>query len=222
MFAMSILLVEDDHELATGLTEALRKEGLVVNHVGSGADALHVISTEPPDIVILDLGLPDMDGLDVLTKLRRQQRELPVLLLTARDSLGDKVVGLDYGADDYLAKPFEMPELLARLRALGRRAGTAASHIITVGPVRLDIANNAVSVDGAPITLPRREYMLLRALMENAGRVQTREQLESKLYSWGEEVASNALEVHVHHLRKKLSPDFIETVRGVGYAVRNT
>lgn len=218
---MSILLVEDDIELAAGLKEALRAEGLTTNHVATGTDALHVIRAEPPDIVILDLGLPDLDGLDVLKELRARRPNLPVLLLTARDSLSDKVAGLDHGADDYLVKPFDMAELLARLRALGRRVSTAASHIISIGSVTLDTATHQVSVNNQPIELPRREYMLLRALMENARLVQTREQLERKLYSWGEEVSSNALEVHVHHLRKKLGADLIQTVRGVGYTVND-
>jgi DNA-binding response OmpR family regulator len=219
---MSILLVEDDQALAAGLLEALRKEGLSINHVGNGADALHVIDVETPDIVILDLGLPDMDGLDVLRQLRGRHGELPVLLLTARDSLGDKVAGLDSGADDYLAKPFDMAELLARLRALGRRVNTASTNVINIRSVSLDTASQQVTVDGELIDLPRREYMLLKVLIENVGRVQTRDNLESKLYSWGEEVASNALEVHVHHLRKKLGSDFISTVRGVGYTVKET
>jgi len=217
---MSILLVEDDQDLATGLLEALRKEGLAINHVATGKDALHVIAAETPDIVILDLGLPDMDGLAVLKRLRKQHSELPVLLLTARDSLRDKIAGLDSGADDYLPKPFEMAELLARLRALGRRTGTANTNVIGIGDVSLDTTSQAVLVKGEPAELPRREYMLLKVLMENAGRVQTRDSLENKLYSWGEEVASNALEVHIHHLRKKLGSDFIATVRGVGYTVK--
>ena len=216
---MTILLVEDDRELAAELTKALRKEGLAVNHVETGKAALHVIDTEPPDIVILDLGLPDLDGLDVLGKIRSHSPELPVLLLTARASLDDKVAGLDKGADDYLAKPFEIAELVARLRALGRRINTAASHIISIGNVRLDASSQQAFLHDTPVELPRREYMLLHALMENAGRVQTRDLLERKLYSWGEEVSSNALEVHIHHLRKKLGTDFIKTVRGVGYKV---
>jgi DNA-binding response OmpR family regulator len=216
---MSILLVEDDATLAQGLLTALRKKGLTVNHVSKGADALHVIATEPPDLVILDLGLPDMDGLNVLNRLRAVATDLPVLLLTARDSINDKVAGLDSGADDYLAKPFEMPELLARIRALSRRINTASSHIICIGDTELDTATQQVSVNGSPVELRRREYMLLRTLMENSGRVQTRDSLERKLYSWGEEVSSNALEVHIHRLRKKLGNDIVKTIRGVGYTV---
>ena len=217
---MSILLVEDDAALAAGLRQALRAEGFAVNHVATGADALHVIATELPEIVILDLGLPDIDGINVLKKIRQTDKELPVLVLTARHSSSDKVAGLDSGADDYLAKPFDMPELLARLRAIGRRISTTGSNIIQAGDVSLDTNSMQVLVGGQPIELPRREYMLLKVLLEGAGKVQTRDSLEQKLYSWGEEVASNALEVHIHHLRKKLGADLIKTVRGVGYTVR--
>jgi DNA-binding response OmpR family regulator len=219
---MSILLVEDNADLAANLVAALRKEKFTVNHVANGKDALHVISTEPPDIVILDLGLPDMDGLDVLKQLRVRQPDLPVLLLTARSSVSDKVAGLDGGADDYLAKPFEILELLARLRVLSRRNGTANSQVIVVGTVSLDAVTQQVCVEDQIIDLSRREYMLLKALMENAGRIQTRDQLDRKLYGWGEEVASNAVEVHVHHLRKKLGSGFIQTIHGVGYTVDDT
>lgn len=219
---MSLLLVEDDTQLAAGLSEALRHEGLALNHVATGEDALHVVATEPPDLVILDLGLPDLDGLEVLRRLRKLQPTLPVLLLTARNSVTDKVAGLDHGADDYLAKPFEMPELLARLRALGRRVSSATSNLIEIGCVTLDTSNHIASVSGRAVELSRREYMLLRVLMENAGTVKTRDQLERRLYSWGEEIASNALEVHVHNLRKKLGAEIIQTVRGVGYTVKSS
>ncbi len=168
---------------------------------------------------MLDLGLPDMDGLDVLKFIRGRDVDLPVLLLTARAGVDDKVAGLDCGADDYLAKPFEMSELFARLRVMERRLTTARTAEIAIGAVTLDINHNRVTVDGEAVELSRREFMLLKSLMENAGRVQTRDTLESRLYSWGEEVSSNALEVHVHHLRKKLGAPFIKTVRGVGYRI---
>jgi DNA-binding response OmpR family regulator len=219
---MSILLVEDDAALAAGLRQALRAEGFAVNHVATGGDALHVIATEVPEIVILDLGLPDMDGLSVLKRLRVANADLPVLLLTARNTSGDKVAGLDSGADDYLAKPFDMPELLARLRAISRRISATGTNLIEVGDVSLDTASMKVRVNGQAVDLPRREYMLLKVLLEGAGKIQTRDSLEQKLYSWGEEVASNALEVHIHHLRKKLGADLIKTVRGVGYTVRKS
>jgi DNA-binding response OmpR family regulator len=216
---MQILLVEDDRPLATGLQKALLKAGYTSNHVETGAAALHTLRAEKPDILVLDIGLPDTDGISVLKTLRKTDSELPVLLLTARDSVEDKVAGLDSGADDYLAKPFEMSELLARLRVLGRRLGTVKSSVITIAKVSLDTANQFVELDGEELELSRKEYMLLKSLMENAGRIQTRATLESRLYSWGEEVSSNAIEVHIHHLRKKLGNEFIKTVRGVGYKV---
>lgn len=218
---MLILLVEDDHSIAQALQLALHKQGYSVNTVGTGKAALLAIDTEPPDLVILDLGLPDMDGLSVLKQVRSRNVDLPVLLLTARAGLDDKVAGLDSGADDYLAKPFEMSELFARLRVMERRLTTARTAEITIGGVTLDINHHSVVVDGEALELARREFMLLKSLMENAGRVQTRNTLESRLYSWGEEVSSNALEVHIHHLRRKLGADFIKTVRGVGYKVEN-
>ncbi len=216
---MQILIVEDDRPLAQGLKIALRKQGYAVNHVESGKDCLHVVATEDPGIVVLDLGLPDIDGLKVLREIRAKNDSLPVILLTARDSTGDKVAGLDCGADDYLAKPFEMTEFLARLRVLERRLGTSKTNLISLGDVDLDTAAQTVTFQKQHVEFSRREYMLLKSLMENAGKVLTRTTLESKLYSWGEEVCSNALEVHIHYLRKKLGTDFIKTVRGVGYKV---
>ncbi|MAT51779.1 MAG: DNA-binding response regulator [Porticoccaceae bacterium] len=216
---MHILLIEDDQALAENLARALRGRGYVVNQVSRGQHGLNALKTDAPDIIILDLGLPDMDGLAVLKKVREHNREMPVLLLTARDSMDDKVAGLDTGADDYLAKPFDMPELLARLRVLERRLSTTKSSEIQIGDVALDTAQVRVTRDNQPVELSRREYMLLKVLMENAGRVMTRASLESRLYSWGEEVASNTVEVHVHHLRKKLGNSFIQTVRGVGYKI---
>ncbi len=216
---MQLLLVEDDRPLAAGLRLALSKSGYAVNHVEKGELALLAIRTERPDLVVLDIGLPDIDGISVLKRLRKEDVELPVLLLTARDSVEDKVAGLDSGADDYLAKPFEMTELLARLRVLERRLASMKSSEIVVGNIVLDTLQQSVSRDGCVIELARREYMLLKSLFENAGRVQTRATLEQRLYSWGEEVSSNALEVHIHHLRKKLGNDLIKTIRGVGYKV---
>jgi len=216
---MQILLVEDDLLLADGLRTALRREGFSVNHVATGKDALVTLVTNQPDIVILDLGLPDMDGLGVLKQLRAGDKSPHIMILTARDATEDKVSGLDLGADDYLVKPFEMLELLARLRALERRTGAARDSVITNGQVNLDTLSHSVSVDDEQLDLPRREFMLLKALMENPGRVLSRESLEEKLYGWGEELASNSIEVHIHHLRKKIRPDFIKTVRGVGYTV---
>lgn len=216
---MLILLVEDDRSLAQALQLALQKQGYGVNAINNGSAALHVIEVETPDIVILDLGLPDMDGIDVLKRAREKHSDLPILLLTARSDLDDRISGLDSGADDYLAKPFEMTELFARLRVLERRLNTSRSAEIVIGDVKLDINSNSIFINDDEIELSRREHMLLKCLMENAGRILTRNVLESRLYSWGEEVSSNALEVHVHHLRKKLGANFIKTVRGVGYKV---
>ena len=217
---MQILLVEDDRALASALQDALRQQDYAINVVASGEAAVYVINTDPPDLVILDLGLPDIDGIEVLKRVRQKQHDLPILLLTARSQVEDKISGLDSGADDYLAKPFEMEELFARLRVLARRLNTSKTAEIAIGEVSLDINLKTVSLGGTELELSRKEYMLLKSLMENAGRVQTRHTLESRLYSWGEEVASNALEVHIHHLRKKLGSDFIKTVRGVGYKVQ--
>lgn len=217
---MQILLVEDDLSLANGLQQALNKEGLMVNHVTRGKEAIHTVKTLSPDILILDLGLPDMDGLDVIKALRKQKLLIPILVLTARSSVADKVSGLDLGADDYLAKPFELSELLARIRVLERRISTSSvSNIITIGTVSLDTGSMQVKINDQETLLAKTEYMLLKALMQNAGRVQTRDSLESTLHSWGDEISSNALEVHIHHLRKKIGAEFIKTIRGVGYTV---
>lgn len=218
---MQILLVEDDVSLALGVQKALMNAGFVVNHVKEGKLAIGVVRTAPPDIIILDLGLPDIDGLDVLKDIRRARSELPVLILTARAELSDKVSGLELGADDYLPKPFEIPELIARLHVMERRLGSAKSSIIEVGNVRLDASRFEVYLKGELVVFPRREYMLLKSLMENVGKIQTREHIENKLYQWGSEVSSNAIEVHIHHLRKKLGSDFIKTIRGVGYTIKN-
>lgn len=216
---MYLLLVEDDQALAASLQQALKKQHYVVNTTASGVAALDIINTDTPDMVILDLGLPDMDGLEVLSRLRQGFATLPVLVLTARDQVDDRIAGLDGGADDYLAKPFAMTELFARLRVLERRQTSGQSATIAVGPITLDINQDRVELGGVELELPRREYMLLKSLLEHAGRVQTRSALEARLYRWGEEVASNALEVHIHHLRKKLGADLITTVRGVGYKI---
>lgn len=217
---MRLLLVEDDAPLAAALTQALCERGFAVNHVTQGEHALLAARNDPPDLMVLDLGLPDMEGLQVLRRLRAAGSRLPILVLTARDTVADKVSGLDLGADDYLAKPFEMPELEARIRALGRRLGGAASSLIEVGDLQLDTARMQVRLSGTPVELSRREYALLKALAEQAGKVLTRQTLEGKLYAWEQEVASNALEVHIHHLRRKLGQELIRTVRGVGYSLR--
>jgi two-component system OmpR family response regulator len=219
---MRILLVEDDIPLALGLQQSLRHEGFVVNHVDNGKTAISALSVSDQDLVILDLGLPDIDGLEVLKRTRDRKLGIPVIILTARDALEDKVKGLDFGADDYLVKPFEISELLARLRVIERRLGTAKSALIICSDVAIDTAAHKILINDEELKTSKKEYMVLKALMENAGRIQSREQIESRLYEWGEEVASNAVEVHIHNLRKKLPEQFIKTVRGVGYTVNKT
>lgn len=216
---MQILLVEDDALLADGIMNAVRQAGFAVNWLSSGKAACTYLVAEPPDILLLDLGLPDMDGMDILKLVKQKKLPTQVLILTARDSTDAKVAGLDCGADDYLTKPFARAELLARLRVLERRLGNASSAIISVGPLNLDTTHQQVWLDGESLALSRREYMLLKALVEHVGVIQTKESLEAKLYGWGDEVASNAIEVHIHNLRKKLPDQFIRTVRGIGYLV---
>ncbi len=222
---MKVLLIEDDTLLARGIEIALAKEGYAVEHVTLAADAIALMHQPDtrPDLVILDLGLPDMDGLALLQTLKKQcsnSTPLPVLILTARDSVSDKVAGLDTGGDDYLTKPFELDELLARLRVLERRLGHAVSAVIELGPVSLDTHSHKLTLaNGEATALPRREFALLRVLMENPGRIYSREQLINKLYSWNEEVVSNAVDVHIHNLRKKTGPAFIRTIRGVGWLI---
>lgn len=216
---MRILLVEDDIPLAQALQQSLRHEGFVVNHVDNGKSALAVLAIPEHDMVILDLGLPDMDGLSVLKALRAKKQTIPVIILTARDTIEQRVQGLDFGADDYLVKPFDINELLARLRVIERRIGTSDSAVIVINDVKLDSTAHRIFLNEQDVNCPKKEYMVLKALMENAGRIQSREQIESRLYEWGEEVISNAVEVHIHNLRKKLPKNFIQTVRGVGYSI---
>ena len=216
---MRIILVEDDHSLATALEKALSTEGNTVDSVNTGEAALFLVDNTDADAVILDLGLPDMDGLEVLARLKRIKRHLPVMLLTARDSLNDKVSGLDSGADDYLTKPFDMPELIARLRVMQRHNNGQSQDTLTHGEVVIDVRANSVLRDDQPVSVSSKEYTLLTTLMENRGRLLSREQLEAKIMGWGEQLTSNAIEVHIHNLRKKLGRDFIKTVRGIGYGV---
>jgi len=219
---MRILVVEDDELLAEGMLTAIRRGGWAVDRVGSGREAIAVCDIEQPGIIVLDLGLPDMDGLRVLRHIRQKKLPIQTMILTARDAVDDKVAGLDAGADDYLTKPFNVDELLARLRVLERRVGTADTAEITLGDIVLNTSTNQASRNTETLALSRREYMLLKALMENAGSILTRENLESRLYGWGEEIASNALDVHIHNLRKKVGNDFIQTIRGMGYMVNKT
>ena len=214
---MRILVVEDDSLLGDAIQAGLREAGEAVDWVRDGVAASHALEIERYAAVVLDLGLPRRSGLEVLQRLRTRRDPLPVLILTACDTVEDRIRGLDAGADDYLVKPFDMGELAARIRALTRRARGHASPVLELAGVVLDPAAHRVTFRGAQVELSGREFALLQELMLNAGRVLTRAQLEEKLYAWGEEVESNAIEVHVHHLRRKLAPELIQTVRGVGY-----
>lgn len=214
---MRILLVEDDPLLGDGLRAGLQQRGFQVDWVRDGVAAERELRAEPYAAAVLDLGLPRRDGLDVLAAVRTAGITLPVLVLTARDAVPDRVVGLDCGADDYVVKPIDLDELAARLRALVRRAHGQPQPRLRAQEVELDPAARQVTLAGAPVELPPREFELLQLLMLSPGRVLTREQLEQQLYAWGREVESNAIEVHVHHLRRKLGAGLIQTVRGVGY-----
>jgi len=217
---MRILLAEDDPLLGDGLRAGLRQLGFQVDWVRDGQAAERELRAEPYAAAVLDLGLPMMDGTEVLASVRRAGSATPVLVLTARDAVPDRIRGLDLGADDYVVKPVDLNELAARLRALVRRAHGQPQERLTAQDVVLDPAARSVLRDGVPVTLPAREFDLLHALMLNAGRVLSRDQLEQRLYSWGQEVESNAVEVHIHHLRRKLGAALIQTVRGVGYMVQ--
>jgi two-component system OmpR family response regulator/two-component system response regulator QseB len=216
---MRILLAEDDALLGDGLQAGLRQAGFDVDWARDGIAAEHALAGAPYAALVLDLGLPRRSGDELLARLRAKGERLPVLILTARDGVGDRIRGLDGGADDYLAKPADLHELAARLRALIRRARGEAAPKLCAGEIELDPASREVTSRGVPVSLQPREFALLHELLLNAGRALSREQLEERLYAWGEEIGSNAVEVHVHHLRRKLGPDAIRTVRGVGYLV---
>ncbi len=217
MILMRILLAEDDPLLGDGLRAGLRQQGFLVDWVRDGHAAERELRAEPYAAAVLDLGLPLKDGLDVLAALRASGIQLPVLVLTARDAVPDRIRGLNLGADDYVLKPVDLGELAARLRALVRRAHGQPQEHLQAQDVVLDPAARRVTRQGEPVALSTREFDLLHVLMLSAGRVLTREQLEQQLYSWGQEVDSNAVEVHIHHLRKKLGSGLVQTVRGVGY-----
>jgi two-component system OmpR family response regulator/two-component system response regulator QseB len=217
---MRILLAEDDAMLGDGLRAGLRQAGFQVDWVRDGVAAERELASGVYEAAVLDLGLPLKDGLEVLKDLRARKIATPILVLTARDAVPDRVVGLDTGADDYVIKPVDLHELAARLRSLIRRAVGQAHDTLRHGAVALDAAARRVQYQGEVVALSMREFDLLHALMRNAGRVLSREQLEQQMYSWGHEVESNTIEVHIHHLRRKLGPDLIQTVRGVGYTVQ--
>ena len=217
---MRLLLAEDDAMIGEAVRAGLRREGYTVDWIRDGAAAEEALAAGSYDLLLLDLGLPGKDGARVLRELRERGSALPVVVLTARDAVTDRVAGLDAGADDYLVKPFELQELAARVRAVLRRKGGRASTVIVHDGLCLDPATHEVHKDGASVPVSPREFALLHALLERPGQILSRGQLEDRLYGWGEEVESNVVEVHIHALRRKLGADFIRNVRGVGYRVR--
>lgn len=216
---MRLLLVEDDSMIGESVRQGLRQDGFTVDWVQDGRAAELALRNEVYDLLVLDLGLPKKDGLDVLKTLRLRGNRIPVLILTARDTVADRVKGLDSGADDYLVKPFDLDELAARIRALLRRQSGRADPAIQFGDLLLNPATHEVTFQGQPLSLSAREFSLLEVFLDRPGAVLSREQLEEKLYGWGEEVESNTVEVYIHALRRKLGQDFIKNVRGVGYMV---
>jgi len=216
---MRVLLVEDDELLGDGIRTGLKHYGHTIDWVKDGKAANDVLSNahENFDIIVLDLGLPKMSGLEILRKLRERNINTPVVILTARETVDDRVKGLDAGADDYITKPFDLDELCARMRALQRRSKARAKPILVYGDITLDPASHIVTVNGEQAMISRREFALLQKLLENAGRVISRETLNQTLYGWGENIDSNALEVHIHNLRKRFGNNIIRTIRGVGY-----
>lgn len=216
---MRLLLVEDDRLLGEGIETGLKHQAYIVDWLQDGEAALLAILHEDYDAVVLDVGLPRKNGFEVLKEVRKKGKKVPVLILTALDAIEDRVAGLDAGADDYLPKPFDLNELYARIRALIRRSAGRAEAKIIHGELELDPASHQVNFKGKLVDLSRREYTVLLELMENRGRVLSRRQLEQGLYGLGEEVESNAVEVHVHHIRKKINNSLIKTVRGVGYII---
>ena len=214
---MRMLLVEDDNLLGDGIQAGLAQAGFSADWVKDGIAADLALKTGQYAAVVLDLGLPRLSGLELLQRMRAAGNKVPVLILTARDAIEDRIKGLDGGADDYMVKPFDLHELAARLRALVRRSRGEAAPLLRIGKIELDPAARRAAFKGNPLELSTREFALLHVLMLNAGHVLSREQLGEQLYSWGEEIESNAIDVHVHHLRRKLAPELIRTVRGVGY-----
>ncbi len=216
---MRLLVVEDDRMIGESVRTALRQEGYAVDWVRDGTDGDAALQAERYDLVLLDLGLPGKGGLDLLKTARARGDAMPVLVMTARDAIGDRVAGLDAGADDYLVKPFDLDELLARVRALLRRPSGQRDVVLRHGDLVLDPARHETTLAGAPVKLTAREFALLRMLLQRPGAPSSRRRLEEAIYGWGEEVESNAIEVHIHALRRKLGATWIQTVRGVGYMV---
>ena len=216
---MRVLVVEDDPMIGQAVADGLQGDGYAVDWVRDGTAAELALLHGPYDLAVLDLGLPRKDGFDVLKSLRRARIEVPVLIITARDAVQDRIAGLDHGADDYLVKPFDLDELLARARAVVRRRAGRTSPEVAFGALTLDPVKREVSFRGAPVELSAREFAVLEVLMREPGAVVSRAKLEDSVYGWGEEVGSNSVEVHLHHLRRKLDPALIRNVRGVGYRV---
>jgi len=216
---MRVLLVEDDALLGDGIRAGLKQSGFAVDWAQDGQAAKLALETEEYAVMVLDLGLPKLSGTDLLKWLRGRESKLPVLILTARDTVSDRVAGLNAGADDYLIKPFDLDELVARLNALLRRSVAPVALTLQHGAIELVPATHQVSKNGQIIELSAREFSLLHELLVHVGHVRSREQLENHLYGWGDEVESNSVEVHIHHLRKKLGPELIRTLRGVGYVI---
>ncbi|MBL8424145.1 MAG: response regulator transcription factor [Candidatus Accumulibacter phosphatis] len=216
---MRVLLVEDDPMIGKSVQQGLRQDGHTADWLRDGQQAELALATTPYDILLLDLGLPGRSGLDVLARLRRSANSIPVLVITARDAIADRIRGLDAGADDYLVKPFDLDELSARMRAVQRRHAGRAEPVIENGPLRMNPATHDVTLNGTPVTLSAREFALLQALLEQPGVPLSRARLEEKLYGWGDEIESNAVEVHIHSLRRKLGAEQIKNIRGVGYLV---
>ncbi|MEY3950606.1 MAG: hypothetical protein RJB21_364 [Pseudomonadota bacterium] len=216
---MRILLVEDDESLASGLASALARANHLVEHVNDGQKAIDAFNVGGFDMAILDLGLPKIDGTEVLKTIRQKNNHIPVLILSARDATQDRILGLDLGADDYLTKPFELDELMARIRVLERRQSGKSQNLLEMGHLSLDLASFTVKWKGELLDLQRREFTLIKKLVENPQQVFSRSQLEESLYGWGDGVESNTIDVHVHNLRKKTSPDIIKTIRGIGYRI---
>jgi len=216
---MRILLIEDDPMIGEAIAMALKDAAYAVDWVRDGATAIEAIRAEEHQAILLDLGLPGPDGMEVLRRLRRDGPMVPVLIITARDGVNEKVRGLDLGADDYLVKPFDISELLARLRAVLRRQGGQASPLLSNGRVHLDPASHEATCDGKTMMLSPREFALLQALLQRPGTILSRTELEERLYGWNEEVESNAVDFIIHGVRRKLAPDVIKNVRGVGWRV---
>jgi two-component system response regulator QseB len=214
---LHVLLIEDDRLVASGIVAGLRLHGLTVDHVDTSSKAQAALASSHFDICVLDLGLPDEDGMVLLARWRSQGQAIPVLVLTARDALEHRVKGLRAGADDYLLKPFELEELVARLHALLRRACGRSADLVEHGGLSFSVSSGEVRLHGAPVELSRRELALLRALLQHPGTILSIEQLQDSLYGFGTDVESNAVNVHIHHLRRKLGPAIVETVRGIGY-----